>query len=266
MTSGTESEARRKAARVAAGDLCAEQDCTKPRRKRNLCSTHYNRRYGHSENSERDKARQRAKTHKRKAIGRHTDITLEYEQHLRRKTRRCPLCRVHMTIRPYVPTSKELDHIVPLNIGGTHTIGNVRIICRTCNLARPKDGSDYLGPVTLWAQVTGFVARPPTPRHLPPPTCECGAVKRKGRCWTCRPIRVRPRAEDGKRAAQLRADGMLWTEIARTVGFNNTGACYLAAKAHGDPDVVARWPEPYAGWRGPRPAVTERIDQGPACM
>lgn len=60
-------------------------------------------------------------------------------------------CGVRMTDVPYLVNSKELDHIVPINVGGTYTIGNVRIICRQCNQQRPKDGSDYTGPVTLWA-------------------------------------------------------------------------------------------------------------------
>jgi 5-methylcytosine-specific restriction endonuclease McrA len=58
-----------------------------------------------------------------------------------------------MIDEPYEPNSKELDHMIPLNAGGTHTIGNVRIICRSCNRQRPHDGSDYIGPVTLWACV-----------------------------------------------------------------------------------------------------------------
>lgn len=70
---------------------------------------------------------------------------------MRAKAKRCPLCEVRLVNEPYLPASKELDHIVPLNVGGTHTLGNVRIICRTCNIGRPKDGSDYTGPVTLWA-------------------------------------------------------------------------------------------------------------------
>jgi 5-methylcytosine-specific restriction endonuclease McrA len=78
-------------------------------------------------------------------------VTAQYESQLRAKVRKCPLCSVRMTEEPKLPASKELDHIVPLNAGGTHTIGNVRIICRTCNRNRPLDGSDYAGPVTLWA-------------------------------------------------------------------------------------------------------------------
>jgi 5-methylcytosine-specific restriction endonuclease McrA len=82
-----------------------------------------------------------------------TDITPEYELMLRAKAKRCSLCTVKLTDQPYLPNSKELDHIIPKGIGGTHTIGNVRILCRRCNIARPKDGSDYTGPVTLWAEV-----------------------------------------------------------------------------------------------------------------
>lgn len=103
---------------------------------------------------EKRRAKSRAKNHRRRENRRseYLRVTPEYERTLRGKARRCPLCEVRMTGEPYQPTSKELDHIVPLNVGGTHTIGNVRIICRACNRARPSDGSDYAGPVTLWAQ------------------------------------------------------------------------------------------------------------------
>lgn len=95
----------------------------------------------------------RAKNHRRRTQGRvgFDVVTASFEQALRVRARRCPMCAVLMTSYPFLPNSKELDHIVPLNTGGTHTVGNVRIICRSCNLARPKDGSDYTGPVTLWA-------------------------------------------------------------------------------------------------------------------
>ncbi len=100
----------------------------------------------------RTRERYRAKNYRRRTARRVYDVTAEYERELRRKATRCPLCRIRLVDRPYQPASKELDHIVPINAGGTHTIGNVRIICRTCNVSRPADGSDYSGPVTLWAQ------------------------------------------------------------------------------------------------------------------
>jgi 5-methylcytosine-specific restriction endonuclease McrA len=69
---------------------------------------------------------------------------------MRAAASRCPLCRVRLIDEPYRPASKELDHILPLNQGGAHSIWNVRIICRSCNLRRPKDGSD-IAAVPLFA-------------------------------------------------------------------------------------------------------------------
>lgn len=142
---------------------CIEAGCGKPSRTRGRCKNHYSSWYyspeGPGADKNRDgnpllrKARGRAATHRRKTAGRYGDVTPAYEQALRDKAKCCPLCRVRLIVQPYQPASKELDHIVPLGVGGTHTIGNVRIICRSCNLKRPKDGSDYFGPVTLWAQV-----------------------------------------------------------------------------------------------------------------
>lgn len=105
----------------------------------------------------RDAARRRAswrtKNHRRRAACsvEFDAVTAELECFLRKKARICPLCACGMTEVPYLPHSKELDHIVPLNVGGTHTTGNVRIICRSCNLGRPKDGSDYAGQISLFA-------------------------------------------------------------------------------------------------------------------
>jgi hypothetical protein len=224
--------------------VCATDDCQRPAgRRRPYCGRCRHARW--PGDPERAKARQRAKTHLRKAAGRQSDITLEYEQELRRKATRCPLCRVRMTSKPYLPASKELDHIVPLNVGGTHTVGNVRIACRTCNQARPRDGSDYAGPVTLWAQTPGFVPAVRQPSGPRPQRCQCGAFKRRGRCLTCHPLKVRHRTEDGRRAAELRAQGWKWTDIARTIGFSSGGSCQGAAMAHGLPEVKAAWPSRY---------------------
>lgn len=49
------------------------------------------------------------------------------------------------------PAGMQIDHIIPLNIGGTDIRENVRVICRTCNLTRPKDGSDVYGQIPLGA-------------------------------------------------------------------------------------------------------------------
>lgn len=93
----------------------------------------------------RRRTRDSRKVSKRRTVLRVTDITAEFERGLRRNARACPLCLVELADEPGRPNSKQLDHIVPIVVGGTHTMANVRIICRTCNLGRPKDGSDLEG-------------------------------------------------------------------------------------------------------------------------
>lgn len=108
-----------------------------------------------------DPAKERAKRDKRmRAINlKHTDITAAHIAKLYRQTKACPLCDVRLTATPTQPNSREVDHIIPINVGGTHTIGNVRVICRACNLARPKDGSDIdAHQPTLWAADTTAAA------------------------------------------------------------------------------------------------------------
>jgi hypothetical protein len=135
--------------------------------------------------------------------------------------------------------------MVPLGVGGTHTIGNVRIICRTCNLRRPKDGSDFDGQPTLWAQDPAAVPRrtkPPRSSSLPSrPRCSCGETLWRGRCRACHPLR-RPRyvpaaqltsAEQAERAhlaARMRAEGRSWWEIADTLGYGRESSAFLAVQ------------------------------------
>lgn len=173
---------------------------------------------------------------------------------MRAKAQRCPLCSVALIDAPFQPASKELDHIIPINIGGTHTIGNVRIICRLCNIRRPKDGSDYVGAVTLWAQDLEIAAalvvsdHPATPaddgtsrpKQVPCLGCTRRTERAGGWCRTCRPL-VGPRAEDGRRAAAMRAEGHSWRTITDTIGFSWLSNCIAAARKYGPPEVVATW-------------------------
>jgi len=178
----------------------------------------------------------RHKRRVRRTVTRHTDITPKQEAEMYRRTRKCRLCGVWMTSRPQRPNSKELDHIVPVGMGGTHTHGNVRIICRLCNLKRTKDGSDYFGPVTLWATAPGIVITPKPQRQPSKPrtlrtviACEkCGAgfpPQNSGqrKCGGCL---------DGLtlEAWQLRQTGMKWQEICDALGYPNTGGLYLRVK------------------------------------
>lgn len=62
---------------------------------------------------------------------------------------RCHLCREPTPRRlrgTYDPRAPELDHVVPLAAGGTHTYGNVACACRECNI---KKGSRVIGQLGL---------------------------------------------------------------------------------------------------------------------
>jgi 5-methylcytosine-specific restriction endonuclease McrA len=79
-----------------------------------------------------------------------SDLTAADIKALKDAAHSCPLCGVEMTGNSTgrhlkLATAKELDHIVPLAVGGLHVRANVRVICRGCNLSRPKDGSDGRG-------------------------------------------------------------------------------------------------------------------------
>lgn len=209
---------------------CIEPDCVKPVYLRDMCRPHYTKAYGANwsrGNPEARKARERAKVYRRRMGNRLSDVTPEYERMLREKAKRCPLCRVQFVNEPYLPASRELDHIVPLAMGGTHTIGNVRIICRACNHARPKDGSDYTGPVTLWAEQPGFIPpklKPVKPQQPPRPAKQ-------------------DRTADGVSAARMRADGMTWRWIVERLNFKSEAEAKCNAEKHGLPEDVARWPD-----------------------
>jgi hypothetical protein len=139
-----------------------------------------------------------------------------------------------MTSKAFQPNSKELDHILPRGVGGTHTHGNVRIICRSCNLKRPKDGRDFFGQLTLWAAAPGVSVRV-KPKAAPKPgrvlaICSCGNEFRSrngsGRCHACI-------VEIAVRAARLRRQGWTWGMICTELGYSNTGGLYLLVQRYG---------------------------------
>jgi 5-methylcytosine-specific restriction endonuclease McrA len=61
---------------------------------------------------------------------------------LRDTAERCAICQ--RTLDHDMPGSREptIDHIVPLAAGGLHELSNLRVVCRACNIMRPKDGRD----------------------------------------------------------------------------------------------------------------------------
>ena len=68
-----------------------------------------------------------------------TDITTEWLRELLENTKTCLLCSNLME-----KGNRQIDHIIPINIDGQHKKDNIRIICRKCNLSRPKDGRDLI--------------------------------------------------------------------------------------------------------------------------
>jgi hypothetical protein len=46
---------------------------------------------------------------------------------------RCAMCGVKTIKAPYMKNSAELDHIVPLSLGGQHSYANTQCSCRACN-------------------------------------------------------------------------------------------------------------------------------------
>lgn len=93
----------------------------------------YDLRYKHSL---RGRVTKRNSRHKRKFRCRITDITTEFLKNLWEKTKICELCGKTLL------ADRHLDHVLPLFVGGKHLRNNVRYICCSCNLHRPKDGSD----------------------------------------------------------------------------------------------------------------------------
>lgn len=70
---------------------------------------------------------------------------------LKRDKWRCHICgcktpkRLRGTIEGNAP---EIDHVIPIALGGTHTYDNVKCICRQCN---GKKGASLAGQVSLFA-------------------------------------------------------------------------------------------------------------------
>ncbi len=73
-----------------------------------------------------------------------SDITVDWLKQLQSITPKCELCECELLYGAAQHDHKKanLDHIIPLNVGGTHTRDNVRYICYLCNLRRPKNGAD----------------------------------------------------------------------------------------------------------------------------
>jgi 5-methylcytosine-specific restriction endonuclease McrA len=45
----------------------------------------------------------------------------------------CPRCRVTMGTGRRNPAAATVDHILPLRLGGTNDVWNLRVVCLSCN-------------------------------------------------------------------------------------------------------------------------------------
>ncbi len=88
------------------------------------------------------KENRRNRKHLRRTIEKDTDITSKHLIDLKSNTINCPCCNIKMIKTPNKPDSITIDHIIPIGCGGKHMKDNIRMICRQCNLERPKDGRD----------------------------------------------------------------------------------------------------------------------------
>lgn len=84
------------------------------------------------------------KRRRRRAKCKNTNITTGWLMSLKENTKTCCICGEKMNNILFDKKSINLDHIIPLCVGGMHTKDNVRFICFECNIKRPKDGSDAM--------------------------------------------------------------------------------------------------------------------------
>jgi hypothetical protein len=91
-----------------------------------------------------EERREMARRRREQIRGTSSDITVEWLRELRAITPDCELCECELLYDETQHHHKKanLDHIIPLNVGGSHTRENVRYICYLCNLRRPKNGLD----------------------------------------------------------------------------------------------------------------------------
>lgn len=149
-----------------------------------------------------------------------TDITRADLAHLY-SAKRCPLCDTAFDPNPTDPHGQHLDHILPISQGGAHLLANVRVICATCNVRRPRHGTDDV-QVALWA------GNPTVIETLALATRDRRAAREHPRkAAALRRYAARARQAE---ALTLRAMGCRWRDIADHLGYANTSGPYLAAK------------------------------------
>lgn len=175
----------------------------------------------------------RHQVHRRRTAKKATDLTAGDIALLLAGRTYCPLCRKRMSSDHRHPHAKHLDHIVPIGIGGTHSHGNVRVICRTCNLGRPNDGSDINGQVTLWAQDVSAAPRIPVDTNQTQEREQRKQQQAEDRRYNHeRRVRALAMAEA---ALAMRKAGQSWQQVADALGYIGRSSARNA--------VMCRWPD-----------------------
>ena len=118
--------------------------------RRTKCSWCHLNRKRRSAGSPTRMASSRLKNSRRRAAVVDGSLSAKRESEIRSAATTCSVCAAELTDTRWLPNSKHLDHIVPINIGGTHVEENVRIVCARCNLSRPRDGSDVELQLAIW--------------------------------------------------------------------------------------------------------------------
>ena len=128
--------------RDSQGRDCAEPDCDRPVRARDLCSMHYKRlmRATGAWEPEPWDDRRRNNYHKRRALkaGSTAGPAFTNADVYERDGWVCGLCSE--SVSPDVaypdPLSASLDHVVPLSLGGAHSLENVQLAHLSCNVRK----------------------------------------------------------------------------------------------------------------------------------
>lgn len=96
------------------------------------------------------KAHKRKHRQRRRATERAAAVeTVNANRVFERDGWRCQLCGVGTprSLRgKHKPNSPELDHIIPLSVGGEHSYANTQCLCRSCNASK---GASVLGQLRL---------------------------------------------------------------------------------------------------------------------
>lgn len=121
---------------------CSEDDCDRPVRARKVCNMHYKRlmRAEGAWEPEPWNDRRRNQYHKRRALkaGSTAGPAFSNQDVFERDGWVCGLC--DEPVSPDVlypdPMSASLDHVVPLSLGGAHSLENVQLAHWSCNVRK----------------------------------------------------------------------------------------------------------------------------------